>query len=107
MKLTNLIINPMSIGKKPLLVDVQPSYKYEDGKRTTTIAGYKYIVALPDHGFEKISVKIDGEQRIELQDKYTEVGFEKLELFIYWLNGNYEVGARATNIYAMKEKQGA
>lgn len=37
-----------TVGKNPVLVDVAPSYVYENGKRTGEVSGFKYTVALPD-----------------------------------------------------------
>ena len=100
MQITNLKITPSSLGKKLLLVDVTPCYAYLNGQRTDTIEGYRYIVALPELGFDKLSVKISGEKLIEKPETYVEVSFEGLELFIYWRLGNYDVGATATGIKA-------
>ena len=57
-----------TIGKNPVLVDVAPSYVYENGKRTGEVSGFKYTVALPDKAFEKLTVKIDGECKLEKPD---------------------------------------
>lgn len=46
-----------TVGKNPVLVDVAPSYVYENGKRTGEVSGFKYTVALPDKAFEKLTVK--------------------------------------------------
>lgn len=54
-----------TVGKNPVLVDVAPSYVYENGKRTGEVSGFKYTVALPDKAFEKLTVKIDGECKLE------------------------------------------
>lgn len=102
MKLTDCIISPRSLGKKILLVDVTPTYVYADGHRTDTISGYRYEVVLPDHRFEKIAVKIDGEQLIETPEDCMEVTFDGLELFIYWSSGTYQLGAHATGIHPVK-----
>ena len=97
MKLTDLKIDRKCVGKM-LLVDVVPAFRYENGHRTDTIDGYRYICALPDHGFDKIAVKILGEQQMERPDSYVEVACEGLELRIYWTGGEYQVGATATGI---------
>jgi len=104
MKITDLIIDPKSIGHKMILVGVQPFYVYENGRRTESIKGYKYEVALADKGYDKIAVKIDGNQQMDVTPEYQEVSFENLEIFVYWLNGNYEVGARAMAIHIAKNK---
>ena len=100
MQITNLKLNSNCIGKKMLLVDVAPYYKYESGQRTNEIEGYRYTVALPDVGFDKLGVKIEGKQLIEKPDTYLDVVFDGLEIFIYWRAGVYDVGATAAGIKA-------
>lgn len=65
MKLSDLIIDPASLGKRFWLVDVIPSYAYQNGQRTDTVTGYRYTVALPDKGLDKINMRIDGQQRMD------------------------------------------
>lgn len=98
MKLTDLKIDPRSLGNKLLLVEVAPTYAYSEGKRTNTVTGYRYTVAMPGHGFDKISVRIDGKQQIDAPDGYVEVTFQDLEIYIYWTPTGYQVGARAKGI---------
>ena len=82
MKLTDLKIDPQSLGNK----------------RTNTVTGYRYTVAMPDHGFDKLSVRIDGKQQLDTPDGYAEVAFRDLEIYIYWTPTGYQVGARAKGI---------
>lgn len=65
LKITDIIIDPCTLGSKLWLVDVQPTYSYVDGHRTDTITGYRYIIALPEKSLEKIAVRIDGGQKME------------------------------------------
>ena len=65
MKITDLIIDPKSLGNKLWLVDVAPAYEYKDNRRTDTITGYRYTVALPEKNLDKINIKIDGKQLLE------------------------------------------
>lgn len=104
MKITDLIIDPKSLGNKFWLVDVSPAYEYKDGKRTDTVTGYRYAVALPEKGLEKINVKIDGKQLLDAPEGYAEVRFEGLEVFVYWSRGDYAVGAKATGISLVNHK---
>ena len=99
MKITDLIIDPRSLGNKLWLVDVTPAYEYQNNKRTDTVLGYRYAVALPEKGLDKINVRIDGDKRMEAQDGYVEVCFDGLEVFIYWSQGQPQVGAKATGIH--------
>ena len=99
MKITELIISPKSLGNKLWLVDVMPAYAYNNNVRTDVISGYRYSVALPEKGLDKINVRIDGDQQMEKPESgYIEVTFTGLEVFIYWQNGQPQVGAKATGI---------
>lgn len=99
LKVTDVIIDPRTLGSKLWLVDVQPTYNYVDGHRTDTITGYRYTVALPEKGLEKINVRIEGAQKLEAPNGFVEVAFRDLELYIYWSQNQPQVGARATDIY--------
>ena len=99
MKITDLIIDPKSLGSKLWLVEVSPAYEYQNNRRTDTVLGYRYAVALPEKGLDKINVRIDGDKRMEAPDGYVEVCFDGLEVFIYWSQGQPQVGAKATGIH--------
>ena len=99
MKITDLIIDPRSLGSKFWLVDVSPAFAYQNDTRTDTVLGYRYAVALPEKGLDKINVRIDGDKRMEAPDGYAEVRFDGLEVFIYWSQGQPQVGAKATGIH--------
>ena len=99
MKLSDLKIAPASIGARPLLVEVLPSYAYSEGKRTNNITGYRYVITMPDHSFDKLAVRIEGKQQLEAPDDgYAEVTFQGLEIYTYWTRDGYQVGARAKGI---------
>lgn len=100
MKITDLIIDPCSLGNKLWLVDVSSAYEYKDNRRTDTVTGYRYSVAMPEKGLDKINVRIDGKQLMDAPEGYAEVLFNGLEVFIYWSNGQPQVGAKATGIRA-------
>ena len=104
MKIFDLIISPKSLGDKLWLVDVSPAYEYKDGKRTDTVLGYRYSVALPEKGLDKINVRIDGKQLMEAPNGFVEVRFDNLEVFIYWSQGQPQVGAKATGIHLVNPK---
>ena len=104
MKLTDLIVSPKSLGDKLWLVDVSPAYEYQNNRRTDTILGYRYTVAMPEKGLDKINVRIDGDKRMDAPDGYVEVRFDNLEVFIYWSKGDYHVGAKATGIHLVNSK---
>ena len=63
LKITDLRIDPNSLGGVYLLAEISPSYEYKQGERTTNINGYKYSVALPKLRFEKLSIKVPLEKR--------------------------------------------
>ena len=65
LNIRNLKIDNASLGTKKLLVDISPAYEYKDNKRTDNVTGYRYTVALPEHGLEKLGVKIEGRQLID------------------------------------------
>lgn len=104
LKISDLIISPKSLGGKLWLVDILPAYEYKDNRRTDNLTGFRYIVALPEKGLEKISIKIDGPQLLEKPEGYAEVKAEGLEVFAYWSNGDYHVGARAAGIVLANTK---
>lgn len=58
MKITDLIISPESLGKKFWLVDVSPAYEYRDNRRTDTVTGYRYAVALRKRGWKKSTSRL-------------------------------------------------
>ena len=43
----------MCIRDRLWLVDVSPAYEYKEGKRSDTILGYRYSIALPEHELDK------------------------------------------------------
>ena len=69
-----------TLGSKKLLVAVVPVYEYKNNQRMDKVVAYRYVVALPERAFEKIGVRIDGPQLIELPDGFVEVTFHGLEL---------------------------
>ena len=82
-------------------MDVIPSYAYQNGQRTDTVTGYRYTVALPDKGLDKINVRIDGDQQMDAPASFVEVRFAELEPYLYWSGGEYQLGARAKGIAAV------
>lgn len=100
MKPTDVIVDPRSLGDRLWLTDVSPVYAYDNNrKRTDVVTGYRYEVALPDKKMDKIAVKIEGEQQMETPESgFVEVKVEGLEIYLYWMQGDYKIGARATAI---------
>lgn len=105
LNIRDLRIDPASLGVKKLLVDILPAYEYKDGRRTDTITGYRYVVALPEHGLDKIGVKIEGKQIMEKPDGFAEVEFTGLEVMAYEAQGHAQVSAKATGISLVAGKK--
>lgn len=101
----DLRIDPASLGGRMLLVDITPAYVYKDGIKTKDISGYKYAVALPEHHLEKITVKIDGEQQIDLPNGYVDVAFVGLEVVPYEMQGHIQIAAKAAGIKLVKDSK--
>lgn len=53
-KVTDLRIDPASLGDTFLLADITPVFEHKDGERTKNIDGYRYHVVLPKLKMEKI-----------------------------------------------------
>ncbi len=88
-----------------LLVDVRPYYAYTDNVRGQTPVGYAYVVCLPLHKMDKLSVKIEGPQRMDAPpDGAIPVEFDGFVAKPYVdRNGRLAVTATATNIRKRKE----
>ena len=104
LKITDLEVKSQSLGNKFWLVEVSPAFAYLNNRKTDTILGYRYTVALPEKGLEKINVRIDGDKLMDSPDGYVEVRFDGLEVFIYWSQGQPQVGAKATGINLVNPK---
>jgi hypothetical protein len=85
-----------------LLVDVLPTYEYVNGERTQKVTGYRYVVALPAHQLEKLSVKIPGRQLIDRPAGYVEVVFTDLAVRPYESEGHVLLSATASGITEKK-----
>lgn len=104
LSIRDVAIDPKSLGDKMLLTDVLPVYEFINNQRGDKVVGYKYVVALPKHSFEKIAVKIVGDKLVESPDTFVEVDFTNLEVFPYNSQGVTMIGARATNIKIINSK---
>ena len=104
LKPSDMIVSNESLGKKFLLVEVRPKYEYVGNQRTDKVTGFGYTIVLPERSFERLVVRIDGKQQIESPDSYVEVTFVDLELYIFWSQGQYTVGARASGIRVVNNK---
>lgn len=99
LNLSDLIIDPRSVGKKLFLVAVKPAYNYENGQRASDeVVGFKYEIALPEKHMEKISVRIDGAQQIDEPASFQEVVLDGLQLSLYWSPDGHKIKATASRI---------
>lgn len=88
-----------TVGTDLMLVAVSPAYEYDNGKRTDNICGFRYEAVLPHRAYEKLSVKILGDVRIDLQeDETVYVTFTDLVLTPYWTPQGYRISATASDI---------
>ena len=102
LNIRNLKIDVASLGEKKLLVEVVPAYEYKDTQRTDNITGYRYVVCLVEHQLEKLSVRIDGPQRMEQPEGFVEVEFDGLEVSGYESQGKVMFTAKAADIHAVE-----
>ena len=100
LNLSELMIDPRSVGRKLFLVAVKPAYGYnKDGHRISDEpVGYKYEIALPEKHMEKLSVRIDGACQMEEPDSFQEVVLEGLNLSLYWTPQGHQIRATASKI---------
>lgn len=103
LRITDLKIDPNSLGKTMLLADIAPAFEYKNGERTDKIDGYRYSVVLPVHKMEEIGVKVLGKTPlidIEKEDIPigTPVQFTNLEVGSYFSKGQINITAKAESI---------
>lgn len=103
MDLKEVVIDAQrTLGRDVMLVDVIPAYEYKDGRRTDKVTGFRYVVTMPSHAFEKINVRIDGEKRMEKPVDYAKVVFDGLEMHLYRGQDGWNVSATAKGIHPIK-----
>ena len=95
-----------SVGKNLLLTDVRPYYAYAGNQKLDKVVGYRYDVVLTEKKFEKLSVKVEGKQKVELSDSvdYLPVVFDDLKLRLYTVSGGYNIAATANNVRVIKRE---
>ena len=89
-------MTPEPWDAKLWLVEVSPAYEYRENRKTDSVLGYRYTVAMPEKGLDKINVRIDGDKLMDAPDGYAEVSFRRLEVFIYWSQGQPQGGGQGT-----------
>lgn len=103
LSLAGLQIDVRCLGDTMLLTDIKPQYAYIDNKRTDTVIGYKYTVVLPAKQFATLTVKVDGNKRMDIvTGQYLSVEFKNLMIKIYFDNNRkVQLTARADDIYSV------
>lgn len=100
MDIKNVVIDSYAtIGKNALLVGVSPAYAYEGGNKTDKVIGYKYEVVLPEKMYDKLTVKVLGDKKLDMPENETPlVLLDGLSLSLYWTPQGHKVSATAENI---------
>lgn len=102
MNINGLKIDNAVFGNKFILTDIKPYKSYKDGA-AGEVEGYRYEVALPALGLEKVSVKIAGRQLLDMpKEDFPLVRFSNLYAKIYVVNGNAGVSITADGINVVK-----
>lgn len=82
--LSTINVAPKELGNIRILVGVKQNIEYRDGKPTGKVIGYKYEVVLPEHAYDRLDVKINGAQQMELAPGETcSVTFDNLTVRPY------------------------
>lgn len=103
LKITDLEVKSQSLGNKFWLVEVSPAYEYQNNRRTDTILGYRYTVALPEKGLRKSMYALTVTSSWTARTDMWKFGLTALEVFIYWSQGS-PGGAKATGIHLVNPK---
>lgn len=100
MEIKNVVIDSYAtIGKNALLVGVSPAYAYENGHRIDKVVGYKYELALPERMYDKLTIKILGDKKLDMPENETPlVLLDGLSISLYWTPQGYKISATAENI---------
>lgn len=100
MKAKDIVIDAQAtLGKTPILTEIRPIFEYKDGRKISdSPSGFRYVVA-SEHNLEKVGVKIEGNQQLDMPSGLSKVCFEDLELGLYVDNANQiQISAKASKI---------
>lgn len=96
------VIEVRKLGQDFLCVDTNPFYKYENGEKTNIVAGQEYDILSVAFQFEKIKVKVHGEDapNVALGDinDMVKVDIEGLEINPYVLNNKIMLSFKAIKV---------
>ena len=104
LNIANLLISNKSLGEEMLLTDVRPVREFVNNKATDKVIGFAYTVALVAHKFADLTVKIEGDQQIELSADAMPVRFDGLKVRAYksFRDGEIYFSASADKIMSVK-----
>lgn len=94
-----VIVDPATLGDRLRLYGVYPAYEYREGKKTTNLIGYTYLVACSGLGGEQLGVRIPGKQLLDQSAIDHLVHFDELDLRIY---PSYLKGQRGIDAIGLK-----
>lgn len=97
--LPRVIVDPATLGDRLRLYGVYPAYEYRDGKKTTNLIGYTYLVACSGFGGEQLGVRIPGKQILDQSAIDHLVCFDGIDLRIY---PSYVRGQRGIDAIGIK-----
>ena len=101
LNIRDIIIDAIAtLGDKLLLVGINPAYEYKDGKQTEHIVGYKYQIASPRLKYDKVNIKVEGKQLVEMPVAgYVEVSLTEPEIYGFTnREGKLQFAGRAKGI---------
>lgn len=103
MDISKLRIDPASLGDNLMLTDVTPVFRYENKAKTDEVVGYRYVVACPALGLEKVGIKVNGDKRMNKPvEGFPIVTFIGMEIKLYVINGNANITATAKDVKVVK-----
>jgi len=102
LRITDLRIDPASLGEKFLLADIRPVFEYVNGEKKDKVIGNRYDCVLPKHKMEKIGVKVENKPAlIDIETQEIPIGaeikFQGLEIGSYFRDGQIHITAKATD----------
>ena len=99
----------LSISGRIILIGIELSRVYENGKYTDTIDGYKLKCIFPDNGYEKATIKVQtkppiNQEAIENSSNPIFCNFEEFEAKIYrdFKNNSFRLSCKAKSVLILK-----
>lgn len=104
MKISQITLNWKQVANADygILIGIRPWFEYVNGEKTDKVLGTQYEVVLPENGYEKLIVKVQGspiltEEEIKDADSVIHIGFTGFIGKIYFnrRTSQNEVSAKA------------